>query len=107
MQRTKGRLYTFEGRALGKSPQVYNLYGMKILVLLMAVCLLSCKDDSELKKTQEIIKASKEKYTRDSLEIQQKLKIEIARLEYEKATGKKDTLTDEEWLKKAENDFKQ
>lgn len=77
---------------------------MKILILLAVI--ISCNQNTLEKDTKELIRLEREKYVRDSTAIDHKMQIQKARIRLEKATGKKDTLTDEEWLKKAEEDFK-
>lgn len=73
----------------------------------MAVCLFSCSnDDKDLKRANFVIDSLNKARYDDSIRIDREIKIEIARKRLEQATGKKDTLTDAERLKKAEKDFK-
>lgn len=80
---------------------------MKIIILFLAVILFSCNnEDKDLKRAKFVIDSLNKVSYDDSIRIDRKMQIDIARARYEKATGKKDTLTDEEWLKKAEKEFK-
>lgn len=74
---------------------------------MLAVCLLSCNnEDKDLQKSKALIDSLNTVSYNDSLRIEREMRIEEARARLEKATGKKDTLTDAERLKKAEKDFK-
>lgn len=80
---------------------------MKIIILLVAVCLLSCNSgQSDLEKANALIERENRRVYTDSVSNAQNMELEIARARLEKATGKKDTLTREERLKKAREDFK-
>lgn len=81
---------------------------MKILILLLAVCLFSCSnEDNQLKETRAFIDSLNKKRYDDSIQIERDLKLQEAIIKLEQATGKKDTLTKEERLEKAKEQFKQ
>lgn len=80
---------------------------MKLVLLLLSILIFSCSnEDAELKKAKELIKSQREQFVRDSTEIEHKKQIKIAKIRAG-IVGDKDTLTDEEWMKKAEKHFKQ
>lgn len=80
---------------------------MKAILFILAIALASCGSNQMTKQeAEEIVRQSKENYSRDSLLIDQQMQIDIARARLEQTTGKKDTLTNEERLKKAREDFK-
>lgn len=78
---------------------------MKLFILLISILIFSCNDDSELREARELIKSQREQFVRDSTDIEHKKQIKIAKIRAG-IVGDKDTLTDEEWMKKAEKDFK-
>lgn len=79
---------------------------MKIFTLLVSILIFSCnQEDRELREARELIKSQREEFVRDSTEIERKKQIKIAKIRAG-IVGDKDTLTDEEWMKKAEKDFK-
>lgn len=80
---------------------------MKLLVLILAVFLFSCGNSDTAEDAQKIIDHENRKLYLDSLSNARKLEYETAQIEYEKATGKKDTLTKAERLKKAKETFRQ
>lgn len=81
---------------------------MKIFIILIGLFLFSCNnEDKDLKKANALIDSLNKARYEDSIRIDAEMQIEIARKKLEKATGKKDTLTNAERLKKAEKDFKQ
>lgn len=81
---------------------------MKTLLIILAIALTSCggKQEMTAEEANDIIRQSKEHYSSDSLRIDRDMQIQEARIRLEHATGKKDTLSNAEWLKKAEEDFK-
>lgn len=54
---------------------------------------------------KKVIEDSKKKLREDSIAIDNKMRLDAARYRLEQTTGEKDTLTNEERLKKAEKDF--
>lgn len=80
---------------------------MKILILLLAIAFMSCNNrPTHLEKANDLIETQRKIMYADSVSNAQRMELEIAKMRYEKATGKKDTLTREERLKKAREDFK-
>lgn len=80
---------------------------MKVFILLISILIFSCNNgDAELKEARELIKSQREKFVLDSTEIEHKTRIKIAKIRAG-IVGDKDTLTDKEWMQKAEKDFKQ
>ena len=81
---------------------------MKIIILVICLALFSCNsEDKEMKRVNAFIDSVNKVRYLDSIKIEQETQLEIAKYRLEKATGKKDTMTDAEHLKQAEENFKQ
>lgn len=80
---------------------------MKLFVLILSIALFSCGSSDSAEDAQKIIDYEKSKLYMDSVSSARQLEYETAQIEYEKATGKKDTLTKAERLKRAKESFRQ
>lgn len=76
-----------------------------LLFALITIALLSCgesKEDKQLEKAKQLIEETNRKRRSDSIDVDNKMKLESAK----HRLGKNDTLTDAQRLKKAEEAFK-